>query len=259
MRAMWCVLGCVLGVGLTTAKPVQAGEVLDAIRARGAIRVGSTGDYKPFTFRNADGSFYGADVEMAGRLAARLGVKLEIVPTVWGTLMDDFKARRFDVAMGGVTILPPRAAEGAFSAVTYVDGKRPVARCEDRERFTSIDAIDQPGVRVIVNPGAANEQFARANLKRAQLTVHRDNATVFDEIAAGRADVMITDGIEADHMRVVNPALCPTRVAAAFTRLEKAYWMQRDPELQSAVDAWLAEEKASGAWDRILDAAQKVP
>ena len=60
MRAMWYVLGCVVGVGVMTAGPVQAGEVLDAIRARGAIRVGSTGDYKPFTFRNADGSFYGA-------------------------------------------------------------------------------------------------------------------------------------------------------------------------------------------------------
>ena len=241
------------------ATAAQAGETLDAIRSRGTLRVGSTGDYKPFTFRNPDGSFYGADIEMAQRLAARLGVKLDIVQTVWATIMDDFKAQKFDIAMGGITIIPARAAFGSFSAVTFVDGKRPVARCEDQDRFTSIAAIDQPGVRVIVNPGAANEMFAKANLHRAPITVHTDNATIFDEIIARRADVMITDGIEADHQAFIHKELCATSVPAPFTRLEKAYWMPKDPELLAAVDAWLAEEKASGAWDRTLAAAQAVP
>ena len=222
------------------------------------LRVGSTGDYKPFTSKQPDGSYRGADIEMARRLADRMGVKLEIVPTVWGTLTQDFKAHKFDIAMGGVTILPPRAEIGSFSQVTFVDGKRPVARCADKERFTSIEAIDKPEVRVIVNPGAANEAFARANLKHANLTVHKDNATVFDEIVAGRADVMVTDGIEADHQAVVHSELCPTN-AKPFTRLEKAYWMPKDKELVAVVDAWLADEKASGAWDRILDKAQHEP
>ena len=238
----------------------SAGETLDAIKSRGVLRVGSTGDYKPFTFRQADGSFAGADITMARRLADTMGVKLEIVPTVWGTLTNSFEAGAFDIAMGGVTILPPRAAIGAFSAVTFVDGKRPVARCEDRERFTSVAAIDKPGVRVIVNPGAANEAFARANFRQADLHVHTDNATVFDEIIAKRADVMVTDGIEADHQGIVHKGeLCPTDVPAPFTRLEKAYWMPKDLELLAVVNDWLAQEKASGAWDRILDQAQHVP
>ena len=248
-----------LVLGLVVSGPGWAGEVLDGIRARGVLRVGSTGDYKPFTSRTADGAFYGADIEMAGRLAAALGVRLEIVPTVWGTLSDSYKARAFDIAMGGVTVLPARAALGPFSQVVFVDGKRPVARCADRDRFTSVAAIDQPGVRVIVNPGAANEAFARANFKQAGLTVHGDNATVFEEIVAGRADVMVTDGIEADHMALVHKELCPARVAAPFTRLEKAYWMQRDPEFEAAVGAWLAGEMAGGGWSGTLEAAQRVP
>ncbi len=241
------------------AAPARAGEALDSIRARGVLRVGSTGDYKPFTFRNADGSFYGADIEMAGRLAQRLGVKLEVVPTVWARLMDDFTSGKFDVAMGGVTVLPARAQKGDFSTVTFVDGKRPVARCTDQDRFTSVEAIDQPGVRVVVNPGAANEEFARANFKRASLAVHSDNATVFDEIIANRADVMVTDGIEADHQGFIHPELCPTHVPAPFTRLEKAYWLPKDPELLALVNDWLAGERASGAWARTLENAQKAP
>lgn len=236
-----------------------AGQALDAIRARGVLRVGTTGDYKPFTFRNPDGSYYGADIDMAHRLADRLGVKLELVPTVWAKLNDDFTSGKFDMAMGGVTILPARAAKGDFSTVTYVDGKRPIARCADQDRFTSIESIDQPGVRVVVNPGASNEDFAHAHFPHAQLTIHPDNATVFNEILGNRADVMVTDGIEADHQAFIHPELCPTHVAAPFTRLEKAYWLPKDPELLKIVDDWLAEEIKTGAWGRTLEAAQKQP
>lgn len=236
-----------------------AGEALDAIRARAVLRVGTTGDYKPFTFRNPDGSYYGADIVMAGRLAQRLGVKLELVPTVWAKLNDDFSAHKFDLAMGGVTILPARAATGDFSTVTYVDGKRPIARCADVDRYTSLAAIDQPGVRVVVNPGASNEDFARAHFTHAQLTVHPDNATVFEEILANRADVMVTDGIEVDHQAFIHPELCPTHVATPFTRLEKAYWLPKDPDLLKLVDDWLDSEIKSGSWGRTLEAAQKQP
>lgn len=148
---------------------------------------------------------------------------------------------------------------GAFSNTVYVDGKRPVARCADQDRFTSVEAIDQPGVRVVVNPGGTNQEFARANFKHAALAVHPDNATVFDEILAGRADIMVTDGIEADHQAFVHPELCPTHVAAPFTRLEKAYLLPNDPELIHAVNGWLAAETASGEWARILEAAQNAP
>lgn len=252
--------GLLAAAGLIAlAGSAWAGETLDAIRARGALRVGTTGDYKPFTFREPNGEYRGADIEMAKRLADRLGVKLEFVPTVWAKLMDDFKAHKFDIAMGGVTILPARAAVGDFSAATFVDGKRPVARCPDQDRFTSVEAIDQPDVRVIVNPGAANEQFARQHFGHAQLTVHKDNATVFDEIIAGRADVMVTDGIEADHQALIHPELCATHVKAPFTHLEKAYWMPKDPELLAIVNGLIRDEQATGDWDRILGTAQRQP
>lgn len=240
--------------------PVQAEAVLDAIRARGELRVGTTGDYKPFTFRASDGTYAGADIEMARRLAARLGAAVAFVPTTWARLNDDYAAGRFDIAMGGVTRLPARVALGPFSRSVFVDGKRPVARCADRERFSSIAAIDRAEVRVVVNPGASNEAFARQNLAHAILTVHADNATVFDEILAGRQDVMVTDGIEADQQAMLHKGvLCPAAVPAPFTRLEKAYWIRKDADFERLVSTWLDEEIASGAWKSTLDAALQAP
>lgn len=239
--------------------PAQGGEALDAIHARGTLRAGTTGDYKPFTLRQADSTYVGADIVMAEHLAVRLGVRLEWVPTSWPVLLDDFAAGRFDIAIGGVSVNAGPAARGTFSSVVYINGKRPVARCADQDRFTSIAAIDQPGVRVVVNPGGTNQDFARADLRHATVAVHPDNTSVFGEILAGRADVMVTDGIEADHEALIHPELCATHVAAPFTRLEKAYLLPNDPELVGLVNGWIAAEIASGEWARILEAAQRQP
>jgi cyclohexadienyl dehydratase len=237
---------------------ITGSATLDRIRAAGVLRVGTTGDYTPFSLLQPDGSYQGADIDMAHNLAETIGAGLHFVPSVWVELLDDFLADKFDIAMGGVTVTAARAEQAFFSVPTFVDGKRPLARVADRERFTSVAAIDQPGVRVIANPGSANEAFARANFKRAQVTIHHDNASVFAEIVAGRADVMVTDGLEADHQARLHPELCAVPVAAPFTRLEKAYMFARDSALKAFVDSWLEAAFASGAWQRALDRAMSA-
>src|SRR5438067_6686009 len=237
---------------------VRRCEQFAHIAAHSSIRraaVGTTGDYTPFSLLRPDGSYIGADIDMAHDLAERLGVDIEFVSTVWVDLLDHFLADRFDIAMGGVTVTAPRAEKAFFSIPTFVDGKRPLARCEDRDRFRSLEAIDRLGVRLIANPGSANEAFARANFKHATVIIHHDNASVFDELVAGRADVMITDGLEADHQAQLHPELCAVPVAAPWTRLEKAYMFARDPAMKAYIDAWLATAFTNGQWQRALDRA----
>src|SRR5215467_6847175 len=103
---------------------------LRRIRAADVLRVGTTGDYTPFSLNRPDGSYEGADIDMAHDLAERLDVRLQFVPTIWVELLDDFLADRFDIAMGGVTVTAARAEKALFSIPTFVDGKRPLARRE---------------------------------------------------------------------------------------------------------------------------------
>src|SRR5262245_55167548 len=89
---------------------------LDDIIKRGTLRVGMTGDYRPFTnFDKATGKFSGFDVDMAEALGKALGVKIEYVQTAWPKLMKDFEADNFDIAMGGVSITLDRQKKGLFS------------------------------------------------------------------------------------------------------------------------------------------------
>jgi cyclohexadienyl dehydratase len=249
------VLAIVLLIGCAGARPTAA-RPLAAIAADGTLRVGMTGDYAPFAVRGTDGRISGADVTMAESLARALGVALVIVPTTWKTLTADLAADRYDIAMGGVSMTPDRAALGDFSHPVLHDGKRPIARCAEKDRYTSLPAIDRGDVRVVVNPGGTNERFAKANLGHATIVEHADNRSIFDEIAAGHADVMVTDGAEVDYQARRHPGvLCPAAVPDSFDHVDKAYWMTRDPALKAAVDAWLDKALAGGDYARALEAA----
>jgi len=96
-----------------TAPPRSAG--LAQILQRGTVRVCSTGDYRPFTFRDPQGNWSGLDIEMAHDMAARLGVQLDVVPTTWAHLVDDLD-NKCDVAMGGISITLDRAKYARYSA-----------------------------------------------------------------------------------------------------------------------------------------------
>ena len=133
---------------------------------------------------------------MAEALGKALGVKVEYVQTAWPQLMKDFEADNFDIAMGGVSITLDRQKKGFFSTPIMREGKTPIARCADKGKYETLAEIDKPGTRVIVNPGGTNERFARANVKNAEIKVHNDNVTIFDEIAKGNADLMMTDASE---------------------------------------------------------------
>ena len=225
---------------------------LDEIIQRGTLRVGTTGDYKPFSYRDpATGRREGFDVDLAENLAKALGVKVEFVPTSWPNLSRDFGADAFDMAAGGVSVTLDRAKRGFFSAPYMREGKTPIARCADKEKFATIANIDRPGVRVVVNPGGTNEKFARANVTSADIRVHPDNTTIFKEIAEGRADVMMTDASETRFQQKETPGLCAIHPDQPFSFAEKAFWLQRDPALKEFVDQWLHLAREDGTYRAI--------
>jgi cyclohexadienyl dehydratase len=254
MRPLVVVPLLILGLaGVPTCPALAEPSRLDAILSAQVLRVGTTGDYRPFTaLDKATGSYSGFDVDMARALGEALGVKVTIVPTAWPNLTHDLAAGAFDIAMGGVSITLDRQKVGFFSEPYLRDGKTPIARCVDAQKYQTLADIDRPGVRVIVNPGGTNERFDRAHLQEARIVVQPDNTAIFDTLAGGGADVMITDASETRLQQKLHPnALCAIHPEKPFDFAEKAYWMAPDPALKAFVDQWLHVMKENGALDAV--------
>jgi cyclohexadienyl dehydratase len=241
---------------LSASAHAQQASRLDEIIKRGTLRVGMTGDYLPFTYLDkTTQKFRGFDVDMAEALGKALGVKVEFVRTAWPQLTRDFEADNFDIAMGGVSITLDRQKKGLFSTPIMREGKTPIARCADKSKFETIADIDKPGTRVITNSGGTNERFARANVKNAEIKVYNDNVTIFDEIAKGNADLMITDASETRYQQKLHPGvLCAVHPDKPFDFAEKAYWLQRDAAWKDFVDQWLRIAIADGSFKKVYAA-----
>jgi cyclohexadienyl dehydratase len=229
---------------------VKAESRLDEVIARGYIRVGTAGDYKPFTYLNPKtGEYEGYDIDAAKQLAEALGVEVRFVKTSWPTLMDDLLADKFDIAMGGISRNYQRQIAAHLSQAYYLDGKTALINEKNKDKFKSLADIDQPGVTIAVNPGGTNEKFVRANIKQAKITVIENNMDIPGLIAEGKYDVMFTDGVEAKYYAKQDKRLYAAFTDHPFTHDDKAYLMQRgDAIFQNFVNFWVEEMKAKGGF-----------
>jgi ABC-type amino acid transport substrate-binding protein len=227
------------------AAGAQAG-VLDDVRERGVLRVGTTFDYRPFSYRDGDVPA-GIDVTLARSLARALAVRVEWVETTWPTLASDLEDGRFDIAMSGISVTPARTRTGDFSAPYFRTGKSVLARCEHADRFRSLADIDRPDITIIVNPGGTNAAFVDREIHHARVVRHPDNRSIFDALESGAADLMITDAVEADIESRRHPGLCHARDAPYLEPVDKAWWMPRDAAFRTWVDAWLGRIAADGS------------
>ncbi len=234
------------------AMPAAQARSLDAIKADGKLLVGSTGDYKPMSYLNKQtGMYEGFDAEMAASLARCLGVKLVYVPTTWKTLQADTLADKFDVAMCGITVTDARKAVMAMSEGYLTFGKTILVTKSKEGQFKSLDDVNQPSVRVMYNPGGTNEKFAKESTPRAQLIMHEQNAEIPGLVGEGKADVMITETMEARRYAKDNPKVAAPLVDKPFTQNHFGVLMRQDyPRLLEAVNAWMASIKADGTMDK---------
>ncbi|HEX7389864.1 MAG TPA: transporter substrate-binding domain-containing protein [Acidiphilium sp.] len=254
--AVLAMMGAMAVGSAKAAPPAPDTSVLSQILARGTLRVGMTGDYRPFDILDAKtGQFSGIDVVMANRLARALGVKLDIVKTTWPTLMQGLLTHKYDIAMGGITITLPRLKTAFFSTPVMRAGKIPFTLCKNVNKYQTIAEIDRPDVKVIVNPGGTNAAFDKAHLPHAQIVVIKDNTKTFGEILDGKVDLMITDNVEARLQHTLHPALCPVHPDQPFTFSQLGYMMPQDPALQSFVDYWLRIERHDGTYKHLLKAS----
>jgi len=240
-------------LGAAGCATIKSAATPDEVRKRGVLRVGSTGDYRPMSFMDPVTKRYqGFDAALAEELARALGVKLEYIPTTWPTLMRDTRNRKFDLALCGITITPDRKKQALMSVGYLVNGKTILCRAEDAKKYVSLAAVDRPDVRVMENPGGLNEKFVRKHLPRAALTIHPVNEEIPGLIASGKADVMITEIMEAAYYCAADRRLAAPLLDRPFARGELGALLPAGSEkLLSFVDDFLMRARRNGRLEEL--------
>jgi cyclohexadienyl dehydratase len=200
-------------------------------RAAPVLRVGTSGDYPPFSVRSRDGEWSGFDVEVARAYARDRGSPLELVPFRWPELDAALARGDFDVAMSGVTVRADRLADGDFTAsVAATDAVLVAPRGVTAPR------------RVVVNRGGHLERVARTTLPGLELVPVDDNRRLLLLVAEGAADGAVTDRLE-----LASTGGDELAVVAVLSSDRKAYWTTpANAALARDLDAWLAEREADG-------------
>jgi len=186
------------------------------------LRIGTSGDYAPFSSRDASGTLAGFDIELAEQLAADLGLELRWVPFRWPELGRQLAAGDFDVAMGGVSWQPARAVSGYMTRALARGGPCLLG--------------DMSARRVAVNRGGVLEAWARGHLADRELVSVDDNPSLPRLLAEGQVGAIVTDSFELHTFERPGWA---RRCEPAHTR--KVYWVgpARAAELGARIDGWL--------------------
>ena len=224
----------------------KVAEILD----RGIILFGTTGDYRPLSFREPDGTYWGFGIDVANEIARRLGVDIEFKKTSWPTLTADVltEPQIFDLAIGGITITDTRRETMLMSDGYLANGKTILCRASEADRYKSLADIDKPEVTVMVNPGGLNEKFANENLTHANIVVYQKNEEIPTLVAEGAADVMITEITEAPYYVQADTRLAAPLLNAPFTHGEIGVLMQKGQEdLLQMVNSVIFQMKSDGS------------
>lgn len=185
-------------------------------------RVGTTGDYAPFSTHAADGQLQGFDIDLVREMAQDLHAQIEWVSVSWPTLQASLTGGAFDVAMSGVTWQPARGVVGYLTRAVARGGPCVLG--------------DAKAAPVGVNRGGVLEAWARSRWPEAQLITVDDNQSLPGLLASGRVHAIVTDSFELrSFARPGWASHCEPRLA------RKVYWVAPGHDgLARAIDGWLA-------------------
>lgn len=231
-----------------TAAPADANS-LEAVQARGTLRIGTEGTYAPFTFHDASGKLTGFDVEIAEEVAARLGVDAEFFETQWDGIFAGMDAKRFDVIFNQVSITDERKVKYDFSD-PYIVSKAVLIVREDNEDIKTF--ADLKGKKAGQSLTSNLSDIAREN--GAEIVGTEGFNQAIDLLTSGRIDATVNDGLSYLDLKKQKPDVKIKQVDEIAQGSESAaVFLKGNDELVQAVSDALAEMKEDGTYLQISE------
>lgn len=246
-------LGLTIPGGEARAQATEQTSLLDKIQSQGVLRVGTTGDYYPMTFREVgEDEFIGHQIDAARELAKDLGVEVEFVTTDWKTMITGIQAGRYDIAMSGTSMSLSRAKVVGMSTPWGINGFVPIILKQNADKFSSWDDLNSPEVTAGVTLGTTMEDYIRAELPNANVRSVESPGNGWQEVLAGRSDYTVTTLVEAsglqeryEQIQMIFPDQARSALPMAFlTPIDDQIWL-------NYVNNWVFLKQTAGYFDEL--------
>lgn len=204
-----------LTVGLAGCTPSPSGDTpnpdgasatssaLQAVLQRGTLRVGDCLSFAPFGYTDKDGKPAGYDVDIAKRLAADLGVKLEVVDTTSANRIPNLKTDKVDVVFCNFTRNGERQREIGFTDPYVVASEALLVRKDSG----ITNAKDLPGKTVATVKGSTNADVLKEKGINVKTQEYDSSQAAILAVKQGQADTMVEDSNFLAYQAKLDPTL----------------------------------------------------
>ncbi len=248
-----CVFALVIAVvlGGSCKKAPQRG--LDDIKASGQLLMLTNAPFPPYEFYAADGDLVGVDIDIARRIARRLGVELSVSIRPFDELLPALAAGEADMVLAGLTINPERLKLASFS-LPYIDAMQYLII----PSTATIKVLEDLGGKTVgAQAGSTGEELiakaiADGPLRKTgcQLLALADPAEAVVKVLNGELEAMVVDDTVALQLTAGHAVLSATPLfSQSGAMLSEQYGVAvspGNPELLSAVNEVIIELKSSG-------------
>jgi polar amino acid transport system substrate-binding protein len=170
------------------AGPARARSLEEILKA-GEIRVGVNPTLPPLALINEKNELDGFDVEVAGLLAKKLGVKLVLERVGSPDRIPFVVADKIDFVMGAMTRTAERAKVIDFSVPVHTEQFGVLTT--DKKSFKALADLNKESVTMIQVRGTTPIAYIEKNLPKAKILQLDNYPDVIKALADGRGDAML--------------------------------------------------------------------
>ena len=225
-------------------------SVLDEIVQNGILKVGTTGDFPGWSFKNPETNKYeGFDIDVAKKLASDMGVDVEFVPTDWKNLVSGVVSSKYHMT-SSASITAKRALTAGYTNSYYGTGTVAMTLAKNNSEINNWESIDE-SKSIAVTMGTVFENEAKKSFPNSKIIAVEAPAREYQEVLSGRADVSLTSKVDALKLVTLYPKLSIVNLDEPKNAKLFAILVPReDQEWINFINHWIADQKNKGFFDQ---------
>ena len=137
MIALVMALCLVCAAGMALAEDT----LVDKIKAKGVLVVGTEATYPPYEYIDDDGNFAGCDIWLAEQIAAALGVKLEMQDMAFDGIIPAVQSGMVDMGLAAFTITEERAQVIDFTNQYEKSAQLLIVKAGNADTYSTKEAL----------------------------------------------------------------------------------------------------------------------